>query len=207
MQVSHLLRRRLYSKCSREIYFRFTTAQKWPLFYEMKFNQNSMKFLNVDSTILGTQRPQQSTRFTCPSRCYPSESVSLSGGIRHSIARFRFYHVTSARASLNLTKIGVKSDARYARSRWDNQATTSGVPLMGHLRRDTDRPTPIGNRGRDERGKGERRVIRHLPFHYCLTRGTAAWHAIARSIPPLVFASVRAHRRWAYAKSCPITRT
>lgn len=100
-----------------------------------------MKFLDVDSTILGTQRPQQSTALRARLAVILPKACRYQGGIRHSIARFRFYHVTSARASLNLTKIGVKSDARYARSRWDNRATASGVPLTGHPRRDTDRPT------------------------------------------------------------------
>lgn len=67
-----------------------------------------------------------------------------------------------------------------------SRVTASGIPLTGHPRRDIPgRPTPLGI-------GGEGRVIRHLPFHYCFARDTAAWHAIARSIPPLVFTSVRA---------------
>lgn len=56
-----------------------------------------------------------------------------------------------------------------------------GHPQRGH----TSWPTPLVIGSRGERSKGEGRVIRHLPFHYCFTRDTAAWHAIARSIPPL----------------------
>lgn len=113
------------------------------------------------------------------------------------IARIRFYRATSARAPSNLTKIGVKPDPEICISLAPRQSSDRiRHPAYGSsLTRYPTEPTrrPVGNnvaRGR-ETGEGEGRVIRHLPFHYCFARDTAAWHAIARSISPLVFTSVR----------------
>lgn len=69
------------------------------------------------------------------------------------------------------------------------------ISLMGHPRRDTELCSVVGrnvigtmSKWQGEGAEDEGRVIRHLPFHYsCFAGETAARHAIARSILPLVF--------------------
>jgi len=79
------------------------------------------------------------------------------------IARFRFYRVASARALPNPTKIGIKSDARYARSRLGQSSDIERLHPALRLRvipdaisADLPPPSLPGNRReRETRAKGK----------------------------------------------------
>lgn len=156
----------------------------------------SLKFTRM--WILDAQQPRQLSflyaRLVIPAR------AELSG-VRYPIAHIRFYRVTSARAPLNLTKIGVKS-ARYAR--WDNRATASGHPAYGSS---PTRLVPLGivARSKEGRGWGTSNSPPSVSLLLCQRYNRVARNRTINTVAGIHVRQI--YGCWAYAKSHLITRT